>query len=163
MTWLDRDHITPDDDKGPHYDPVRLIVDVTIDRTAFPRSADAQTSAAKVLDDAVYVQNTETDLAHSVTVVEAPDREGYADNEWRARIGEYLLDVLESLTGVDREGGFSDAVAYLLHAEMLRRSEEEGQPRQFGEARDLLDMALDSFAGDREDGPYAWEEGDDAE
>jgi hypothetical protein len=76
----------------------------------------------------------------------------------RARVGEALLRALEDVTGAEREVAFSDLVSYLLHAEMLRLSEEEGTPRQFGEARDLLDMALDSFAGDSEDGPYCYEE-----
>lgn len=56
---------------GPHYDPVRLTVDVTIDRDAFEPDEDAEDSAFKVLDDAVQVLNESAyDMAHSVTRVE---------------------------------------------------------------------------------------------
>ena len=75
----------------------------------------------------------------------------------RTEVGEALLRVMEEITGVDRESAFGDLVSYLLHAEMYRLAREEPEARTFGEARDLLDSALDSFAGDSEDGPYLFE------
>lgn len=149
---LDRDWNTPDEDKGPHYDPVRLVVDVIIERDTFGRMAGAEESAAKILDDGVAELNERFGCAHSVRpLIHMGTDDGYTDNEVRAAWGEALLDYLGAVTGADRESAFTDAVAYLLHAEMLRLAREEPK------ARDLLDAALDSFAGDAEDGPYAFE------
>lgn len=63
---------TPAIDASTHYDPVLLVVEVTIDRDAFDPDEDAEDSAFKVLDDAVQVLNESAyDMAHSVRRVDS--------------------------------------------------------------------------------------------
>lgn len=158
---LDTDWTTHIDDKGPHYNPVRLLVDVTISRDTFGRMADAETSAAKVLTDAVDQLNNEFDCAHSVKVLPFADMEDdslYGPNESRASWGESICELIEAMTGTERESAFTDGVSYLLHAELHRMSLADPNfdaKRAAHIARQLVESALESFAGDREDGPYA--------
>lgn len=158
---LDTDWITHIDDKGPHYNPVGLLVEVTIERNTFGRGADAEASAARVLTDAVALLNDQLGCAHSVTVspfAEMDHDSIYGPNDTRASWGESICEFLETMTGVDRESAFTDAVSYLLHAELHRAARLDplfDAKKVLKHAADLLDSALDSFDGDREDGPYA--------
>lgn len=70
---LDTQDDTQDFDGGPHFAPVEITVQVTIDRDAFPWDHDAQAAALKVLDDAVDYLNQQTGLAHSVRALEAAE------------------------------------------------------------------------------------------
>ena len=79
-------------------------------------------------------------------------------NTKRAAWGEELLTHMTELTGVDREDAFSDAISYMLHAEIDRlHSERRTSAPTDSVARYLLNYGHDSFMGDEEDGPWAWE------